>query len=88
MDGRRGKTMANGVIVYTTNDCIECTMVKKVLTDEGISFEVKDISTNSEYQSEVEKYGFLGVPVTVFGNKAVKGFNNELKDIIEQAKKS
>jgi glutaredoxin-like protein NrdH len=80
--------MSQGVIVYTTNDCIECTMVKKVLTEEGIPYEVRDISINAEYQLEVEKYGYLGVPVTVLGNKAVKGFTNELKEIIETAKKS
>lgn len=80
--------MSQSVIVYTTNDCIECTMVKKVLTEEGISYEVRDISTNAEYQLEVEKFGYLGVPVTVLGNKAVKGFTNELKEIIETAKKS
>jgi glutaredoxin-like protein NrdH len=80
--------MEKGVIVYTTNDCIECAMVKKVLTEEGIPFEVRDISFNTEYQQEVEKYGYLGVPVTVLGNKAVKGFTNELKEIIETAKKS
>jgi glutaredoxin-like protein NrdH len=80
--------MAKQVIVYTTNDCIECTMVKKVLAEEGIPFEIRDISTNPEYQQEVEKYGFLGVPVTVLGDRAVKGFTNELKDIMETAKKS
>ena len=80
--------MTKGVIVYTTNDCIECTMVKKVLTEEGILFEVRDISVNAEYQQEVEKYGYLGVPVTVLGNESVKGFTNELKKIIETAKKS
>jgi glutaredoxin-like protein NrdH len=80
--------MSQGVIVYTTNDCIECTMVKKVLTEEGIPYEVRDISINAEYQLEVEKYGYLGVPVTVLGKTAVKGFTNELKVIIETAKKS
>jgi glutaredoxin-like protein NrdH len=80
--------VAKGVIVYTTNDCIECTMVKKVLTEEGIPFEIRDISMDTDYQKEVEKYGFLGVPVTVLGDKAVKGFTNELKEIIEIAKKS
>jgi glutaredoxin-like protein NrdH len=80
--------MSQGIIVYTTNDCIECTMVKKVLTEEGIPYEVRDISKNAAYQQEVEKYGYLGVPVTVLGNKAVKGFTNELKEIIETAKKS
>jgi glutaredoxin-like protein NrdH len=80
--------MAEKIIVYTTNNCIECTMVKKILTEEGIPFEVRDISTHADYQKEVEKYGFLGVPVTVLGNKAVKGFTNELKEIMEIAKKS
>ncbi|CEG27038.1 glutaredoxin family protein [Bacillus sp. B-jedd] len=78
--------MTNKVIVYTTNDCIECTMVKRVLEEEGIQFEARDISTNPTFKSEVETYGFLGVPVTVFGGKAVKGFTNELKEIIQLAK--
>ncbi|MDR7001149.1 glutaredoxin family protein [Neobacillus niacini] len=78
--------MEKQVIVYTTNDCIECTMVKKVLTEEGIHFEVRNISMNAEYQREVEKFGFLGVPVTVVKNRAVKGFANELKELIEIAK--
>lgn len=79
--------MDKKVIVYTTNDCIECTMVKQVLTQEGIPFEIRDISTNTEYQKEVEKYGFLGVPVTVAGDKAVKGFTNELKELMETVMK-
>jgi glutaredoxin-like protein NrdH len=61
-------------------------MVKKVLTEEGISFETRNISLNPEYQKEVEQFGFLGVPVTVLENRAVKGFTNELKDIIKEAK--
>ncbi|MCM3764388.1 glutaredoxin family protein [Neobacillus niacini] len=78
--------MSKHVIVYTTNDCIECTMVKKVLAEEGVSFETRNISENPDYQREVEKYGYLGVPVTVVGNRAVKGFTNELKELIEIAK--
>lgn len=78
--------MNNRVIVYTTNDCIECTMVKKVLNEEGIPFETRNISENQEYQKEVEKYGYLGVPVTVVGDLAVKGFTNELKELMELAK--
>jgi glutaredoxin-like protein NrdH len=80
--------MDNKVIVYTTNDCIECTMVKRVLGEEGIPFEIRDISIEPSFQKEVEKYGYLGVPVTVYGGKAVKGFTNELKEIMELAQKS
>ncbi|MEH7482239.1 glutaredoxin family protein [Neobacillus drentensis] len=78
--------MNKQVIVYTTKDCIECTMVKKVLSEEGIAFESRDVLANPEYQEEVEKFGFLGVPVTVVDNRAVKGFTNELKELIEIAK--
>ncbi|NHC41960.1 glutaredoxin family protein [Bacillus sp. MM2020_1] len=78
--------MNKQVIVYTTKDCIECTMVKKVLTEEGIVFESRDVLANPEYQEEVEKFGFLGVPVTVVENRAVKGFTNELKELIDLAK--
>lgn len=61
-------------------------MVKKVLNEEGIPFETRNISENQEYQKEVEKYGYLGVPVTVVGDLAVKGFTNELKELMELAK--
>ncbi|WP_423802156.1 glutaredoxin family protein [Neobacillus sp. SAB-20_R2A] len=80
--------MSKQVIVYTTNDCIECTMVKKVLTEEGIPFETRNVAENPEYQKEVEKFGFLGVPVTVVNNRAVKGFTNDLKELMELAKES
>ncbi|MEH7118224.1 glutaredoxin family protein [Neobacillus vireti] len=79
--------MNKNVIVYTTNDCIECTMVKKILTEEGILFEIRDISKDPSFQKEVEQYGYLGVPVTVYENRAVKGFTNELKEIIDLAKR-
>lgn len=39
--------------------------------------------TSTVYQEEVEKLGFMGVPVTVYEGRAVKGFNvSELKELI------
>lgn len=80
--------MQKQIIVYSTNDCIECTLVKQVLTQAEIPFEERNIAENPKFQAEVEQYGFLGVPVTVYAEKAVKGFTNELKEIIELAQKS
>lgn len=79
--------MSKQVIVYSTEGCVECSMVKKVLTEEGIPFVVRDVLADPQYQQEVEKFGFLGVPVTVVGDRAVKGFTNDLKDLIELVKK-
>lgn len=78
--------MENKVIVYSAEGCVECNFVKQMLTEEGIPFEVCDVLKNREYQKEVEKFGFLGVPVTVVGDKAVKGFNSELKELIRSIK--
>lgn len=62
------------VIVYSTKNCIDCNLVKQWLTAKGVSFEVRDVMTSRAYQEEVERFGFMGVPVTVKGEKAVKGF--------------
>lgn len=75
--------MSKKVIVYSTAGCVECNFVKQMLESEGIPFEVRDVMASEEYQQEVEKFGFMGVPVTVIGDKAVKGFNPELKEMIE-----
>jgi glutaredoxin-like protein NrdH len=79
--------MNHPVIVYSMEDCVECMIVKKMLTEEGVSFEVRDITKSEEYKKEVEKYGFLGVPVTVVGDQAVKGFNPEFIELIQSEKK-
>jgi glutaredoxin-like protein NrdH len=79
--------MSSKVIVYSTQGCVECNFVKQMLTDEEIPFEVRDVMSSVEYQQEVEKFGFMGVPVTVVGEKAVKGFNPELQELIKSIKK-
>lgn len=79
--------LTNKVTVYTSDDCIECEFLKKTLDEKVIAFEIKNISQNSQYQSEVEKYGFLGVPVTVVSNKAFKGLNQELIDFLDRIQK-
>ncbi|WP_062049570.1 glutaredoxin family protein [Bacillus sp. JCM 19034] len=78
--------MSKQVVVYSADGCVECSYVKQMLKDEGISFEVRDVLKNREYQKEVEKYGFMGIPVTVYEDRAIKGFNPELKEIVEMVK--
>ncbi|GAA0356525.1 glutaredoxin family protein [Bacillus horti] len=75
--------MSDKIIVYSTKNCVECDAVKQYLTTEGYPFEVRDVLSSEEYQAEVEKFGFLGVPVTVVGEKAIKGFNPDLEKLVE-----
>lgn len=79
--------MSEQMIVYSTSGCSDCNLVKQYLTEQGVPFEVRDVMTSTAYQEEVEKLGFMGVPVTVAGDHAIKGFNpSELKALIEAAK--
>jgi adenosylhomocysteine nucleosidase len=71
------RSLAPAVIVYSTKNCIDCDMVKQWLTAKGVPFEVRDVMTSRAYQEEVERFGFMGVPVTVVGDKAVKGYQPE-----------
>lgn len=77
---------ASEVIVYSTKNCVDCDMVKQWLSAKGIAFEVRDVMTSRAYQEEVERFGFMGVPVTVVGDKAVKGFQPaELQQLVSRA---
>lgn len=79
--------MSKSVIVYSTTGCSDCNLVKNYLTEQGIAFEVRDIMTSEVYQEEVEKLGFMGIPVTIAGDQAIKGFDiPALKALIEAAK--
>lgn len=78
--------MSANIIVYSTTGCSECSQVKQLLESKGLPFEVRDVMASSVYQEEVEKLGFMGIPVTVSGERAVKGFNlSELQELIEAA---
>ncbi len=76
--------MEKQVIVYSTKGCVDCDLVKQYLTQAGVPFEVRDVMEKAEYRDAVEQFGFLGVPVTVVGDKAMKGFNpDELKRLLD-----
>ncbi|MGC5328408.1 5'-methylthioadenosine/adenosylhomocysteine nucleosidase [Brevibacillus sp. SYSU BS000544] len=78
------RNLIPGVIVYSTKGCVDCELVKQLLTEKGIAFEVRDVMSKREYQEEVEKFGFMGVPVTVAGDKAVKGYQpDELLALVQ-----
>ncbi|PYZ96219.1 NrdH-redoxin [Alteribacter lacisalsi] len=78
--------MSKPVIVYSTKNCVECDLVKKMLDSKNVEYEVRDVMTSRDYQKEVEAFGFMGVPVTVVDGEAVKGLNPDLEKLIEKAR--
>ncbi|MDR6226223.1 glutaredoxin family protein [Desmospora profundinema] len=61
------------VTVYSKPHCLECNMVKRLLNDYRVEYEVKDCGSHPEYLEEVKEMGFLGVPVTVINGVPIQG---------------
>lgn len=65
-----------GVKVYTTENCPYCRMVRAFLKKQGVEFEVVDVGKDREAAREMIRLsGQRGVPVTVFGDEVVVGFD-------------
>jgi len=67
--------------VYTSSSCPYCMRVKKFLKDHGIKFKEINVSRYPEAAKELKsKTGQTGVPVILFGNHKIIGFDeNKLR---------
>jgi len=64
------------VIVYSTQVCPYCSMVKAFLREKGIEFEDVDVGRDQKRAQEmVEKSGQLGVPVLDINGEIIIGFD-------------
>lgn len=63
-------------LIYTSNSCAQCRMVKKLLDMRRVPYKEFNIDTNPEYHKEVKTLsGQLRVPVTVIDERVVVGYN-------------
>ncbi|MDX1765976.1 MAG: glutaredoxin domain-containing protein [Candidatus Saccharimonadales bacterium] len=75
------------VTMYTNPTCSFCRMAGGYLKLNGIQFETKDISEDSEaYQEVIDKSGQLGVPVIDFDGTIILGFDRPKIDAVIREK--
>ncbi|MBS7528626.1 MAG: hypothetical protein PWP51_2757 [Clostridiales bacterium] len=72
--------MTKNVTVFSSNTCGYCTMAKDYLTEKGVSFTEKNVSTDIEARKELMSKGFMGVPVIYVGEEVIQGFNKAKLD--------
>ena len=71
------------VKVFTRDGCAYCPQVKKFLTHYGVEYDEIDAVDNEEYK----KLGFASVPVVVYENHLMAGYNGiKLKQIVNSWK--
>ena len=62
------------VTVYTKPACIQCEQTKKLLTKNGVSFTIVDISVDTKAYDMVVDMGFQSAPVVITKDDAWAGF--------------
>lgn len=73
--------------VYTTPNCVQCRMVKKVLTDNNVKFESIDLSQDEKSMTMVKSLGYSAAPVVISDEDHFAGFRLEkIKDFIDKEK--
>jgi glutaredoxin-like protein NrdH len=65
------------VIVYSKNNCINCTATKNELNKRGVNFTEINMSTNRDALLKVKAMKFREAPVVVTDNDAWSGHNME-----------
>ena len=67
------------VTVYTKNNCIQCMMTKKTLSQYGVSYVEKNVEEDPAAMAFLKDQGYQAVPV-VFSTTAepIKGFRPDL----------
>ncbi|WP_412988694.1 redoxin NrdH [Pediococcus siamensis] len=70
------------VVIYTKNNCMQCKMTKRFLSEHDIPFKERNINTNPDYIDYLKSRGFQAVPVVESnGNEPIAGFR---PDVLKQ----
>jgi arsenate reductase-like glutaredoxin family protein len=68
------------IVVYSSNYCSECQMVKAYLALRGYRYVEKNVSKDLAGRAELIALGFDATPVTVIGKRVIDGYNGDAID--------
>lgn len=72
--------MAKEVIVYSSSTCPHCTTAKNYLSEKGVAYTEKNVSTDPEARKELIAKGYMGVPVIIVDGEEIVGFDKAKLD--------
>ncbi|MCZ4581536.1 glutaredoxin-like protein NrdH [Gordonia amicalis] len=74
------------ITVYTKPACVQCNATYKALDKEGLTYEIVDISENTQARDFVVELGYLQAPVVVAGDMHWSGFRpDRIKSLAQSA---
>jgi len=60
-------------IVYTTQSCPFCIMVKRILADHGVEFEERLLTDRADLEEVKKKYKWRTVPLVILNGQFIGG---------------
>lgn len=66
--------MSVEITVFGKPSCPQCTTVKRHLDRLGVAYTYRDVTEDETARAEVDRLGYLGVPVTVAGEMHRQGY--------------
>lgn len=73
----------DNVTVYSKNNCMQCKMTKRYLTEHNVDFQEINVSNQPEYVDYLKNLGYQSVPVVMLDDAdPIVGFRpDELKEL-------
>lgn len=69
--------MDQEVVVYISDNCIECEKMMDLLDAENVAYELKNISEDKQYLHDLQKQHVYATPALIVKGKKVLGFQEQ-----------
>ncbi len=77
--------MAQKVVLYSMNDCIQCKMTKRLLDSEGIAYQEINLDESPQSREYVTKeLGFMAAPVVETDTDVWSGFRPDKIEALKE----
>lgn len=70
------------ITVFSKNNCVQCKMTKRFLTEHNVNFVEHNIDEQPEYIDRLKQEGFMATPVVKLGNG--QSFSGFRPDVLKQ----
>lgn len=70
--------MGSDVVIYSSAGCMACVMTARMLTKQGVAFEVVRVDEDAQAAALLRAMGFTQVPVVFTGEEWWSGFRPDL----------
>lgn len=66
------------IIIYTSNNCVQCHATKRAMESRGMVFEMVNIDQQPEAAETLRAQGFRQLPVVIAGETRWSGFRPDM----------